>query len=55
MIETSNNQNRRDFIKTSAMAGIGASLYTPNLLFGKDDRKVPLGFIGVGHRGRKHL
>ncbi len=30
-------------------------LSVPNLVFGKDDRKVNLGFIGVGMRGRNHV
>ena len=50
-----NSQNRRNFIKTTALAGVGTSLLTPNMLFGQDDRKVALGFIGVGRRGRAHL
>ena len=49
------NLKRRDFIKATAVAGAGISLMTPNVLFGKDDRKVQLGFIGVGGRGRSHL
>jgi hypothetical protein len=47
--------NRRDFIKKSTVAGLGASFFAPNLLTGKDDRKVRLGFIGVGLRGTDHL
>ncbi len=30
-------------------------LLTPSILFGKDDRKVKMGLIGVGLRGRNHL
>ena len=45
--------NRRDFVKTSALAG--TALFVPNLLTGQDDRKARLGFIGVGGRGRSHL
>ena len=47
--------NRRDFIKKSTMAGLGVSFLAPNILTGKDDRKVRLGFIGVGLRGTDHL
>ncbi len=49
------NLKRRDFLKTTAVASAGISMITPNILFGKDDRKVQLGFIGVGGRGRTHL
>lgn len=45
---------RRDFIKTSATAGI-ASAAMPNMLFGKSKQKVRLGLIGVGLRGTWHL
>ena len=48
--------DRRSFIKSSAIAGVGLStLSIPNVLFGKDDRKVRIGLIGVGLRGRNHL
>ena len=48
--------NRKDFIIRSTAAGIGLSV-TPtfNILKGTDDRKVRLGFIGVGSRGTGHL
>lgn len=52
--------DRRDFIKTGAGATIGASMW-PGLLMSeeeatmKDDRKVRLGFIGVGLRGTSLL
>lgn len=50
------NFNRRDFIRQSTAAGVGLTiLTTPNILFGKDDRKVNVGIIGVGLRGRSHL
>ncbi|MEN7547644.1 Gfo/Idh/MocA family oxidoreductase [Rapidithrix thailandica] len=49
------NFKRRDFIKTTAAAGVGATLFAPNIVKGKDDRKVRIGFIGVGGRGRSHL
>lgn len=51
--------SRRDFLKTSALAGIGLSLTSH--AFGKTeyvgikDQKVRLGFIGVGLRGQDHL
>ena len=48
--------DRRSFIKSSAVAGIGLSTISiPNVLFGKDDRNVRIGLIGVGLRGRNHL
>lgn len=49
------NHNRREFIKTTALAGVGVSLFAPNILFGQDDRKVRIAFIGLGGRGRSHL
>jgi predicted dehydrogenase len=46
---------RRDFIKTTAAATLGASIL-PSLGFSKEgDPKVRLGFIGVGMRGQNHL
>jgi predicted dehydrogenase len=48
--------NRRSFIKNTTAAGIGLSVLSfPNILTGKDDRKVRIGLIGVGLRGRNHL
>ena len=53
--------NRRKFISTSALAGAGLTLpfqssaEAPNFLKRKDDRKVNLGFIGTGLRGRSLL
>lgn len=51
------NTSRRNFIRTSALAGAGLSLVSPNNLFGETaaDTKVRLGFIGVGLRGQDHL
>lgn len=47
---------RRDFIKSTSVAGLGLTvLGLPNFVFGKDDRKVKMGLIGVGLRGRNHL
>ena len=47
---------RRDFIKTSTIAGLGLAV-TPMMSFGKamKEEKVRIGFIGVGGRGRSHL
>ena len=50
------NTNRRNFIKTSAAAGLGFSILPSGILFSKDkDTKIKLGFIGVGLRGQNHL
>jgi predicted dehydrogenase len=50
------NTNRRNFIKTSAVAGLGLSILPSEIVFSKDkDTKVKLGFIGVGLRGQSHL
>ncbi|MCW5910080.1 MAG: Gfo/Idh/MocA family oxidoreductase [Cyclobacteriaceae bacterium] len=47
---------RRNFIKTSAVAGLGFSILPSNVLLAKDKApKVRLGFIGVGLRGQGHL
>jgi len=49
--------NRRDFIKTTALAGFGA-LILPNSLFAFDEKitkKVRLGFIATGFRGQAHM
>lgn len=46
---------RREFIRQSTMAVAASSLF-PRTMFGqKADKKVRLGFIGVGLRGRNHL
>ena len=45
------NMNRRDFIKAGATAGLAAAMTRNIHLFGKDDRKVRLGFIGLGRQG----
>lgn len=47
--------NRKDFLKTSAITGVGLSLTPFSILQGKDDRTVSLGFLGVGARGTSHL
>ncbi|RMG68266.1 MAG: gfo/Idh/MocA family oxidoreductase [Bacteroidetes bacterium] len=50
------SQSRRQFIKTTAVVGTGASLLgAPAILRGQDDRKVRLAVIGTGLRGRWHL
>ncbi len=53
------DNSRRNFIKTSALAGIGA-LVVPNTLFGSTfnfstNKKVRIGLIGVGMRGQSNL
>ncbi len=46
---------RRDFIRSSAVAGVALSA-TPSYLFGATaGEKAKIGFIGVGGRGRNHL
>ena len=51
-----NNINRRTFIKNTTAAGVGLSVLSfPNILSGQDDRRVRIGLIGVGLRGRNHL
>ncbi|MAE08299.1 MAG: glycosyl hydrolase [Bacteroidetes bacterium] len=49
-------ENRRNFIKTAAIAGAGLTVL-PHVAFGKkrSDTKVRLGFIGLGLRGSVHL
>ncbi len=49
-------KSRRDFIKTTAVAGAGLTFLNSNSLFAKDkESKLRLGFIGVGLRGQNHL
>ncbi|HEY5826691.1 MAG TPA: Gfo/Idh/MocA family oxidoreductase [Cyclobacteriaceae bacterium] len=49
------NTTRRDFIKSSAVAGLGFTIL-PSSVFSKEKAtKVKLGFIGVGLRGQNHL
>ena len=60
--------DRRLFIKTGALAGVGATVggsvaasaqpamnKAPAILRGVDDRNVNIGFLGMGLRGRSHL
>jgi len=46
---------RRDFLKTTGLGLAGATLLSVDLLAQHQDRRVRLGFIGVGLRGRNHL
>lgn len=49
-------KNRRNFIKTTAVAGLGFSILPSGIVFSKEkEPKVRLGFIGVGLRGQSHL
>ena len=49
-------KSRRDFIKTTAVAGAGLSLLSSQPLFAAaKDNKLRLGLIGVGFRGQGHL
>jgi len=49
------NTTRRNFIKSSAVAGLGFTIL-PSSVFSKEKAaKVRLGFIGVGLRGQNHL
>ena len=49
---------RRDFVKTTAMGGAALTL-VPSFSYGRassgKSKKVAIGFIGVGGRGRSHL
>ncbi|MFK7810550.1 MAG: Gfo/Idh/MocA family protein [Saprospiraceae bacterium] len=48
--------NRRNFLKTSSMAGVSLTTTAiPNYLSRKDDRKVKVGIMGLGERGRSLL
>src|SRR5215218_3794748 len=47
---------RRDFIRSTAMAGAGFSILQSNTVFADNQEpKLRLGFIGVGLRGQAHL
>ncbi len=49
-------KSRRDFIKTSALAGAAFSILPSDTVFSKEpESKIRLGFIGVGLRGQSHL
>jgi predicted dehydrogenase len=47
---------RRDFIQKTAFVGSSAMIL-PNIIFGTkaEDKKIRLGFIGVGQRGQSHV
>ena len=47
--------NRRGFIKTGSVAAAAASILPSGTLFAKDKKKIKLGYIGVGMRGRNHV
>jgi predicted dehydrogenase len=49
------NIDRKEFLRTTALTGLGLSLSPFSVLQGKDDRTVSLGFLGVGARGSGHL
>src|SRR5260221_273861 len=49
-------KTRRDFIKSTAVAGAAFSILPSSIVFSKSaESKVRLGFIGVGARGQNHL
>ena len=49
-------KSRRDFIKTTAVAGAGLSLLPSfSVLSNVKDSKLRVGLIGVGYRGQGHL
>ncbi len=54
--QTKNGLNRRDFIKTTALGGLGLTV-APSFTYIRNMRKdkVRIAFIGVGLRGRNHL
>jgi predicted dehydrogenase len=53
---STNTSTRRNFIKSTALAGAAISVLPSDVLFSKDkEPKVRLGFIGVGLRGQNHL
>jgi hypothetical protein len=49
-------QTRRNFLKDSAVAGLGVTVLPSSAVFSNNkDTRVRLGFIGVGFRGQSHL
>ncbi len=49
-------KTRREFIKTTAIAGAAFSILPSQAVFSKEnENKIRLGFIGVGLRGQNHL
>lgn len=49
------NIQRRTFIKGGAMALAGIALSSPSFTHARSAKKIRLGFIGVGLRGRAHV
>jgi predicted dehydrogenase len=47
--------SRRDFLKTSALAGAGLSILPSSVVFPENEKRVKIGLIGVGFRGQSHL
>ena len=43
--------SRRNFIKTTAITGLAASIM-PTSLFGSSSQKIQIGIIGTGFRGQ---
>jgi predicted dehydrogenase len=50
-IHMTKNFNRRDFIKTSLIAGTATSM-VPSYVFGKSSQRLQVGIIGTGFRGQ---
>jgi predicted dehydrogenase len=46
---------RREFVKSSAITGLGAAMIPSNLQNKMDDKPIKIGLIGVGMRGQDHL
>lgn len=46
---------RRNFLKSGAVAAAGFTILPTNALFAKDNGRVRLGYIGVGARGMSHI
>lgn len=48
---------RRNFVKASTLAGIGALILPQSIFAGQlsENKKVRLGFVAVGYRGQSHL
>lgn len=46
---------RRNFIKSGALASATFTILPSGMLFAKDHQKVRLGYIGVGARGMNHI
>ncbi|MEO9804830.1 MAG: Gfo/Idh/MocA family oxidoreductase [Reichenbachiella sp.] len=50
-----NTNDRRKFLKNTAITGVGLSLLSPEMLFAQQKKKIKLAFIGVGARGVNHV